>query len=97
MTHRLLSIVTALVLVLCLAPTGAAGQTTPGVTNATDSGGIDLMDGVATDGGTGGFASTSTVPGVNDRWTIEVKPETGATINIERTLPGRLDAIMDLR
>ena len=36
MTHRLLSIVTALVLVSCLAPTGAAGQTTPGVTNATE-------------------------------------------------------------
>ena len=68
-----------------------------GVTNATDSGGIDIMDGVSVDGGTGGFASTSTVPGVNDRWTIEIKPESGATLNIERTLPGRLDSIMDLR
>ena len=36
MTYRLLSIVTALVLVSCLAPTGAAGQTTPGATNATE-------------------------------------------------------------
>ena len=35
MTYRLLSFVMALVLVACLAPTGAAGQTTPGVTNAT--------------------------------------------------------------
>ena len=68
-----------------------------GVANATDSGGIDIMDGVDTDGGTGGFASTSTVPGVNDRWTIELKPESGATLNIERTLPGRLDKVMDLR
>ncbi len=68
-----------------------------GVTNATDSGGIALMDGVSGDGGTGGFASTSTVPGVNDRWTIELKPESGATLNIERTMPGRLDTIMDLR
>ena len=68
-----------------------------GVTNATDTGGIDIMDGVSTDGGTGGFASTSTVPGVNDKWTIELKPESGATLNIERTLPGRLDTIMDLR
>ena len=36
MPHRILSIVTALVLVSCLAPTGAAGQTTPGVTNALE-------------------------------------------------------------
>ena len=35
MTYRLLSFVTALVLVSCLAPPGAAGQTTSGVTNAT--------------------------------------------------------------
>jgi len=53
--------------------------------------------GTATDGGTGGFTATSTVPGVNDKWTIEVKPESGATLNIERRLPGRLDTIMDLR
>ncbi len=63
----------------------------------TTSGGIALMDGTSTDGGTGGFAVTSTVPGVNDKWTIELKPESGATLNIERTLPGRLDTIMDLR
>ena len=36
MTHRILSVVTVLVLVSCLAPTRAAGQTTPGVTNATE-------------------------------------------------------------
>ncbi len=66
------------------------------VANATDLGGIALMvDGG--EGGDGGFASTSTVPGVNDKWTIELKPESGATLNIERTLPGRLDTIMDLR
>ena len=69
-----------------------------GVPNATDAGGIDIMDGNDNpDGGTGGFASTSTAPGVNDKWTIELKPESGATLNIERTLPGRLDTIMDLR
>lgn len=66
-------------------------------TTDTDAGGIALMDGTATDGGTGGFAVTSTVPGVNDKWTIELKPEAGATLNIERTLPATLDTIMDLR
>jgi flagellin FlaB len=68
-----------------------------GVANPTDSGGIDIMDGSSGDGGSGGFTSTSTVPGVNDKWTIELKPESGATLNIERRLPGRLDTIMDLR
>ena len=68
-----------------------------GVANATDSGGIALMDGSSPDGGDGGFAATSTVPGVNDKWTLEVKPARGATLNIERTLPGRLDTVMDLR
>ena len=68
-----------------------------GVANTTDSGGIDIMDGSSGDGGSGGFTSTSTVPGVNDKWTIELKPESGATLNIERRLPGRLDTIMDLR
>ncbi|MDA1258711.1 MAG: hypothetical protein O3C10_12870 [Chloroflexi bacterium] len=67
------------------------------VTNATDSGGIALMDGSSGDGGAGGFAATSTVPGVNSKWSLEIKPENGATLNIERTLPGRLDTIMDLR
>ena len=66
------------------------------VTNATDNSGIVLMDGGGT-GGDGGFATTTNIIGVNDRWTIEIKPESGATLNIERTMPGRLNAIMDLR
>ncbi|MBT3941381.1 MAG: hypothetical protein HOC77_11935 [Chloroflexi bacterium] len=68
-----------------------------GVSSASDAGGIALMDGTATDGGTGGFADTSTVPGVDETWTIEVKSDRGATLSIERTLPSALKAIMDLR
>ncbi len=67
------------------------------LTNATDSGGIALMDGSAGDGGTGGFAATCTVPGGDDRWTIEIKPDDGSKLNIERSLPSGLKAIMDLR
>jgi archaellin len=48
-------------------------------------------------GGDGGFANTDNIIGVNDKWTIEIKPESGATLNIERRMPGRLDTIMDLR
>ncbi len=67
-----------------------------GKANATDNSGIILMNGVSP-GGDGGFANTNNIITVNDRWTIELKPESGATLNIERTMPGRLDSIMDLR
>ena len=67
------------------------------VTNATDSGGIALMDGSSGDGGAGGFAATSTVVAQYDQFTIEIKPESGATLTIERTVPGRLDTILDLK
>ena len=66
------------------------------VTDATDNNGIVLMDDGGA-GGDGGFANTDNIIGVNDKWTIEIKPESGATLNIERTMPGRLDTIMDLR
>ncbi|MDP6823129.1 MAG: hypothetical protein QF554_07525 [Dehalococcoidia bacterium] len=66
------------------------------VTNATDNSGIVLMDGGGA-GGDGGFATTTNIIGVNDKWTLELKPESGATLNIERRMPGRLDTIMDLR
>ncbi len=62
---------------------------------ATDS--IAYMDGTGDGGGTGGMASTNTVLTTNDEFTVEVKPPTGATLIIERTLPARLDTVMDLR
>jgi flagellin FlaB len=34
--------------------------------------------------------------GVYDSFVIEVKPVTGAALVLERTLPGRIDAVMDL-
>jgi flagellin FlaB len=34
--------------------------------------------------------------GVYDSFVIEVKPVTGASMALERTLPGRIDAVMDL-
>jgi flagellin FlaB len=38
----------------------------------------------------------TTPPGPYDTFTIMVKPATGATLVIERTLPARIDAVMDL-
>ena len=42
------------------------------------------------------FAALGTQPGIYDSFTIEVKPVTGAALILERTLPGRIDPIMDL-
>jgi flagellin FlaB len=44
-----------------------------------------------------GILSTGTILGTNDRFTLTLTPATGAVVNIERTLPSRLDAIMDLK
>ena len=38
----------------------------------------------------------TTPPGAYDTFTISVKPATGAVLVIERTLPARIDAVMDL-
>lgn len=40
--------------------------------------------------------SNVNVLSVYDTFTVEVRPETGASIQIERTLPGKLDMVMDL-
>jgi len=45
----------------------------------------------------GGMTSSSTMLTTNDEFTVEVKPPTGATLIIERTLPARLDTVMDLK
>jgi len=55
------------------------------------------MDGTGDGGGTGGMASTNTVLSTNDDFTIEMRPPRGAALVIERTLPARLDTVMDLR
>ena len=41
--------------------------------------------------------STDTFLTTNDQFTIEVKPESGAVLTIQRFAPPRLDTIMDLK
>jgi archaellin len=60
------------------------------------NGSVALMDGSAGDGGAGGIAATSSVLAVNSEFTLEVKPESGAVLNIPRTLPSTLKAVIDL-
>jgi flagellin FlaB len=48
-------------------------------------------------GGTGGLAATSSVVGINDKFTLEIQPPAGAVLTIQRTIPGRLNTVIDLR
>jgi archaellin len=42
------------------------------------------------------LSALSPTPGIYDSFTVEVKPVTGASLILNRTLPGRIDAVMDL-
>jgi flagellin FlaB len=47
--------------------------------------------------GAHGILSTGTLLTPNDKFTLEVKPNAGAVMTLQRTLPPRLDTVMDLR
>ncbi len=67
-----------------------------GVTNATDSNGVGTY--AAEDAnGAAGIRDGSPLLGTNDKFTIEIKPESGAVLTIQRTAPSRLDTVMDLK
>ena len=44
----------------------------------------------------GGITSSGTLPGEDESFTIEVRPPSGGVLTIERTLPAKLDTVMDL-
>ena len=56
---------------------------------------VTVMDG-SSPGGDGGFDTNATQLTTNDEFTIELKPADGAVLNVQRTLPSQLDAVMDL-
>ena len=47
--------------------------------------------------GAHGILSSGTLLDKNDKFTLTLNPPSGAVVNIQRTLPARLDAIMDLK
>ncbi len=63
---------------------------------ATADNGVDYYA-AADVNGARGLLSTDTFLTTNDQFTIEVKPESGAVLTIQRTAPPRLDTIMDLK
>jgi len=62
----------------------------------TAAGGVDYWAAADANGSRGWFDG-DTVVGTNDQFTIEVKPESGAVLTVQRTAPPRLDTIMDLK
>jgi flagellin FlaB len=48
-------------------------------------------------GAHGILATGGTILTTNDEFTIEVKPDTGSVMTIQRTVPVRLDTVMDLK
>ena len=64
--------------------------------SATDNNGVDYY-GAADVNGARGMLSTDTIIGTNDQFTVEMKPESGAVLTIQRWAPSRLDTIMDLK
>ncbi len=62
----------------------------------TATGGVEFYPYADTNGARG-MLSSDTVITTNDQFTVEMKPESGAVLTIQRTAPSRLDTIMDLK
>ena len=43
-----------------------------------------------------GIETVANAPAVNDEFTLEVKPPSGAVLNLKRTFPSQFDTVMDL-
>ena len=52
---------------------------------------------VDVNGASGILQDSGTLIGTNDQFTLEVKPESGAVLTIQRTSPPRLDTVIDLK
>lgn len=65
------------------------------VTNPTDNNGVAKYSS-ADANGSSGVLTAGTLLNENDQFTIEVKPGSGATLTIQRIVPSRLDAVMNL-
>ncbi|WP_342835852.1 archaellin/type IV pilin N-terminal domain-containing protein [Candidatus Lucifugimonas marina] len=67
-----------------------------GVSDPTANDGVTKYS-AADANGSSGILTAGTLLDENDQFTLEVKPESGSTLAIQRTTPARLDAIMDLK
>ncbi len=65
-------------------------------TDPTASNGVDYYA-AADVNGSRGLLSTDKFITTNDQFTVEMKPESGAVLTIQRWAPSRLDTVMDLK
>ncbi|MBM3956694.1 MAG: hypothetical protein FJ313_01415 [Gemmatimonadetes bacterium] len=63
----------------------------------TETDSVAYMDGTADGGGTGGIDSTGTLLVKSTRFMIELAPQDGAPLTIQRTIPPGLRQVMNLR
>jgi flagellin FlaB len=71
-------------------------QRLSGVSDPTSNNGVAAYSAVDANGSSG-ILGSGTLLNVNDQFTLEVKPEAGSTLAIQRTSPARLDNVMDLK
>jgi len=62
---------------------------------AADS--VAYMDGAGDGGGTGGIGSTGTLLVKNTKFVVELTPQQGAPLTIQRTIPPGLRQVMNLQ
>jgi archaeal flagellin FlaB len=67
-----------------------------GVSDPTSNNGVSTYASADVNG-SNGILTTGSLLNVNDQFTLEVKPESGSTLAIQRTSPSRLDSVMDLQ
>jgi len=67
-------------------------DTTEAITSSTATGYW-----IADANGSAGMLSSGTILGVNDQFTLQLSPPSGAVLTVQRRVPSRLDAIMDLK
>ncbi len=67
------------------------------ITNVAAANAVTGWTANPTTGAHGILASGGTLLTPNDKFTLEVKPESGSVMTLQRTLPPRLDTIIDLR
>ena len=58
---------------------------------------VGEYDGEDANGSSGILDASGTLIGTNDQFTLQMKPESGAVLTIQRWAPSRLDTIMDLK
>ena len=66
------------------------------VSDPSDPDGASYYSGLDANGAAG-MQSTNTILTVNDQFTVELKPPSGAVLTVQRIAPARLDAVMDLK